>query len=305
MKALRSVLVGIDYSEPSDNALREAARIAAWDGADLVALHVLDERILERARREIELPVDDTLVEAERRLGEHVEDILGPGHEGVRCEFVVGHPFKELLSMASATGADLIVLGSHGIIREDEQYRVGTLATRCIRKSKQNVLIVRDWQEGPFERVCACIDFSEPSHDAAKNAVHIAQQDEAALDFLHVHLPIRSLVADPGLGMGGTPIYSAEEDAEFIKQVGEKLKRIAEEIADGCPHESHVYCQFSLRRGIIEYLKASKPDLVVLNTRGHTQIRNLLVGSAAEKIIHEADCSTLVIKPEGFHYDLD
>ena len=37
MNALNSVLVGIDYSEPSDNALREAARIAAWEGADLIA----------------------------------------------------------------------------------------------------------------------------------------------------------------------------------------------------------------------------------------------------------------------------
>ena len=305
MKALKCVLVGIDYSEPSDNALREAARIAAWDGADLIALHVLDERVLERAQREIELPVDDVLGEAERRLEQHVEDILGPGHEGVRCEFVVGHPFKEMVAMSKTANVDLIVLGSHGVIREDEPYRVGTLATRCVRKAKPNVLLVRDWQEGPFEKVCACIDFSEPSRDAGLAAVHIAQQDEAALDFLHVHLPIRTLIADPGLGLGGTPLYTAEEDAEMVKQVEEKLGRLADEISDGCPHECHVSSQFGLRKGIIDYVKDSAPDLVVLNTRGHTQIRNLLIGSAAEKIIHEADCSTLVIKPDGFRYDLD
>ena len=82
MKALRSVLVGIDYSEPSDNALREAARIAAWDGADLVALNVLDEHILDRARCEIDLPVDSVLAEAERRVARHVETVLGPGTPG-------------------------------------------------------------------------------------------------------------------------------------------------------------------------------------------------------------------------------
>ncbi|MGI9242521.1 MAG: universal stress protein, partial [Verrucomicrobiales bacterium] len=78
-----------------------------------------------------------------------------------------------------------------------------------------------------------------------------------------------------------------------------------DDVSDGCPHDSHVYSEFSLRRGIVDYLKSSSPDLVVINTRGHTQIRNLLIGSAAEKIIHEADCSTLVIKPHGFRYDLD
>ena len=304
MNALKSVLVGIDYSEPSDNALREAARIAAWDGADLVALNVLDVRVLDRARKEIDLPVDDVLNEAERRLGRHVEDILGPGHEGVRCEFVVGHPFKEVVATAEQISADLIVLGAHGVIR-DEPYRVGTLATRCIRKTKPNVLIVRDWQEGPFEKVCACIDFSDPSRDAATIALHIAQQDEAALDFLHVHQPIGGLVAEPGFAVGGIPIYSPEHDAAAVRNLDDKLAKLAGKLTDGCPHQTHVYTHTSLRGGIIDYLKESEPDLVVLNTRGHTQIRNLLIGSAAEKIIHEADCSTLVIKPDGFHYDLD
>lgn len=304
MNALRSVLVGVDYSEPSDNALREAARIAAWDGADLLALNVLDERVLERARREIELPVDDVLSEAARRLERHVEAILGPGNEAVRCEFVVGHPFKVMVEVAERHAVDLIVLGAHGVIR-DEPYRVGTLATRCIRKAKPNVLIVRDWQEGPFEKVCACIDFSEPSCDAGAIAVHIAQQDEAALDFLHVHQPVGGLVAEPGFAVGGVPVYSPEHDAAVVSQLEQSLDKLGAKIAAGCPHETHVFTQMSLRRGIIDYLNESKPDLVVLNTRGHTQIRNLLIGSAAEKIIHEADCSTLVVKPHGFHYELN
>lgn len=303
MNALKSVLVGIDYSEPSDNALREAARIAAWDGADLVAFNVLDQHVLERARREMELPAN-VLSEAEHRLEQHVEGVLGPGNPALRCEFVVGHPFKEMVAMAEQIQADLIVLGAHGIIR-DEPYRVGTLATRCIRKAQQNVLIVRDWQEGPFERICACIDFSTPSREAATIAVHIAQQDEALVDFLHIHQPIGGLVAEPGFAVGGIPVYSPEHDAAVVSSLEEKLEQLGDELAGGCPHESHVYTQFSLRSGIIDYLKESTPDLVVLNTRGHTQIRNLLIGSAAEKIIHEADCSTLVVKPHGFHYELN
>ena len=304
MNALKCVLVGVDFSEPSDNALREAARIAAWDGADLVALNVLDERILDRARREIELDMDDVLSEAASRLDRHVEDILGPGKELVRCEFVVGHPFKELAATADRCGAELIVLGAHGIIR-DEPYRLGTLATRCVRKMKQNVLIVRDWQEGPFEKICACVDFSEPSRDAAAIAVHIAQQDEAALDLLHIHQPVGGLLAEPGFAVGGVPIYSPEHDEAVVANLGESLAKFGGKMAGSLPHETHVFTQMSLRGGIVEYLKKSNPDLVVLSTRGHTKIRNLLIGSAAEKIIHEADCSTLVVKPDGFHYELN
>jgi universal stress protein E len=303
MENLRTVLVGVDYSDPSDNALREAARIARWDGARMVVLHVLDDRVLERARKEIAL-TDRLLADAEGRLRRHVEETVGSGSAELVCEFIIGHPFEELMAMAEKIAADLIVLGSHGIIR-DEHYRLGTLATRCVRKAKTNVLIVRDWQDGPFKKVCTCVDFSTPSRHAAAAAVHIAQQDEAALDFLRIHQPIGALVGGTGFFVGEMPVYSPENDAAIVRMAEEKLGAFAEEVAGGCPHETHVYNETSLRGGIVEYLKNSTPDLVVLSARGHTSIRNMLIGSTAEKIIHGADCSTLVVKPDGFHYDLE
>jgi nucleotide-binding universal stress UspA family protein len=48
MKNLKSILVGIDFSKPSDNAVVEAERIALWNGAKLTAVRILDEAILER-----------------------------------------------------------------------------------------------------------------------------------------------------------------------------------------------------------------------------------------------------------------
>ena len=109
MENLRTVLVGVDYSDPSDNALREAARIARWDGARMVVLHVLDDRVLERARREIAL-TDRLLADAEGRLRRHVEETVGSGSEELVCEFIIGHPFEELMAMAEKIAADLIVL---------------------------------------------------------------------------------------------------------------------------------------------------------------------------------------------------
>ena len=43
VEPLRTILVGIDYSENSANALRESARIADSNGAKLVCLHVVEK----------------------------------------------------------------------------------------------------------------------------------------------------------------------------------------------------------------------------------------------------------------------
>jgi nucleotide-binding universal stress UspA family protein len=46
MNEINSIVVGIDYSENCANALREASRIANWNDAKLVCLHVIEEDII-------------------------------------------------------------------------------------------------------------------------------------------------------------------------------------------------------------------------------------------------------------------
>ena len=56
---------------------------------------------------------------------------------------------------------------------------------------------------------------------------------------------------------------------------------------------------------IVDYLKEAEADLAVLGTRGRTGIKILLLGTTAERIIHESPCSVLAVKPDGFEYDVD
>jgi nucleotide-binding universal stress UspA family protein len=38
-------------------------------------------------------------------------------------------------------------------------------------------------------------------------------------------------------------------------------------------------------------------DLIVLGTRGHTNLRDVLLGSTAERALSESTCSILAVKP--------
>jgi len=51
-------------------------------------------------------------------------------------------------------------------------------------------------------------------------------------------------------------------------------------------------------RGITEFARQVGADLVVLGTRGRTNLRDLLLGSTAERVVRDAPCSILTVKPD-------
>jgi nucleotide-binding universal stress UspA family protein len=47
----------------------------------------------------------------------------------------------------------------------------------------------------------------------------------------------------------------------------------------------------------VKYATDSGADLVILGTRGKTNLRDVLLGSTAEHVVQDAQCSVLVTKP--------
>ena len=306
MKKLNHVLTGVDFSPASDNALREAARIVSWDQAKLTAIHVLDQHVLDHLSDKIPGVENEIYAEAEGRLKHHVGSVMGEG-SGVETRFVIGDPFREVMYECERRGVELVVVGSAG--RDSASDRVGPLATRCIRKVPANVLLVRERQVGSFRKVVACIDFSENAAKAAAQAVHIAQQDESLLEFLHVHAPVGQLVGGVGYFTAVVPRLDTEDlDGQTSERLEKELAEFVDPIvqeAGGYPYKTTVLSHANFRKAIMDYLEETRADLVVLGTRGKSSLRNLLLGATAEKIIHHAPCSVLAIKPDGFNYQLD
>jgi nucleotide-binding universal stress UspA family protein len=55
----------------------------------------------------------------------------------------------------------------------------------------------------------------------------------------------------------------------------------------------------NIREAILEHVTETHADMVVLGTRGKTGLRELLIGTTAEKIVQHAPCSILAVKPDG------
>ncbi len=105
MFPIRTILHGTDFSEHALAAFRTACALARDTGAKLIVAHVLTPG--RPGKEEPGVPQE----EARRQLREMLarEDIAP-----VERRLLEGDPAGELIELAAETGADVIVLGSHG-----------------------------------------------------------------------------------------------------------------------------------------------------------------------------------------------
>ncbi|MBW1830484.1 MAG: universal stress protein [Myxococcales bacterium] len=144
----QTILVGTDFSDISDEALRAAALYAKMFKARVLVTHVFDPTpnvppvvwsrpdLLERSVRvEIEDAIRETLT------GKTAELLKGVPEVELS---VIQHPSpgRALVEMAEDEGADLLILGSHGRSGLSRAF-LGSVAERVVRHAPCPVLVVR------------------------------------------------------------------------------------------------------------------------------------------------------------------
>lgn len=143
----RTVLAAIDGSRESEDALEDAARTLAPQGAQFVLLTVLDPDIGEN---------DPDAERGARALLESRSERLPQGCLPTAHEVAMGDPGSTILDRAAARDVDLIVMGRRG--RGLSERLLGSVADYVVRRSPRPVLLgrtqaVHPSAPGPAERV--------------------------------------------------------------------------------------------------------------------------------------------------------
>jgi nucleotide-binding universal stress UspA family protein len=162
------VVVGVDFSELSDGALRTAAGIASRGAAfELHIVHVLRNRSLEPQD-----PAPSGLYDSKKHstVG-HVEmtdDVVSkltelaaqaaPAVKQVTVHVRMGSPDVQIAQLASDLAADLIVVGTHG--RQGlARFILGSVAESLVRNAPCPVLTYRPRTVAAWEQVQPpCVD---------------------------------------------------------------------------------------------------------------------------------------------------
>lgn len=138
--AIPTVVVGVDASDESRQALRWAAAYARGVGARLAVVHAWHPAEEYVWLPEMPPPAPPTEV-ASTAVGEMVADVLGaePGID-VAVEVIEGHAARVLVDRSR--DADLLVVGSRGHGGFDG-LTLGSVSAQCAEHAQCSVVVVR------------------------------------------------------------------------------------------------------------------------------------------------------------------
>lgn len=302
MKTFHTLIAAVDFTKHCRIAVKEAVHRAKADHAEIIAVHVMDDFLMEELKRAQATDRVTIRKEWEQKLLTFVESV-GVDGANVRVEVRIGNPFIELMEVCRVRHADLLVMGAKG--SRSEPNRLGVIAAKCIRKAPVDVLVVRQDAQGPFKRAVACVDFSENAAKAVQCAIHIAQQDGATVDALFVYQSALAMALDYGGMVAPVPTGA---DPEALGNWQRDLDGFLEPLmrsADGVAVNAVVKERVNIREAILDHVNEIHADLVVVGTRGKSGLREMLIGTTAEKIVQNAPCSILAVKPDELSVGVD
>jgi nucleotide-binding universal stress UspA family protein len=300
MMALERILCPIDFSEFSARAAACAGALARHHGARLVLLHVSYVQVPPAAFGAGPGPLllDERAIKA---LEEDLRAFAAPHVDAsvlTEARVVQGAAAPEILAAATASRADLIVLGTHGR-GGFERLMLGSVADKVVRKAVCPVITVpRAAEEASasarFSRIVCATDFSEGSRAALSWALAFAGTPDARLTLVHV-------LDWPDVPEEGEPFASTLTEArdrwleQLRRRVHEALPAearsgvtVEEVLATGTPYKE-----------ILQAAAERRADLIVMGVHGRGALDLRLFGSTTSEVLRRAACSVLTVRAAG------
>jgi nucleotide-binding universal stress UspA family protein len=306
-ETIRRILVPTDFSPAAETALEQAVVLGRACNAEVTLLHVVKDvytTMQLMAYAPAWGPLSEELAESARAIQEQARESLraavAPFESAgaqLHTQIRVGAAFVEIIHAVQLGDYDLVVTGTRGQSTVKRSL-VGSTATRLARKCPCPLWVARPRATSAVRSVLVPVDFSEVSRKAMIHAAALAESTGAALHLLHVY--------DTD-DLRGAPLLPAVTKAEFARYRRQVRRAALNHLEDfrktlnGMPAKTTV----NVRPGIPwQVIRATarrvEADVIVMGSVGRSGVSGLLIGNTAEKVLHSADASVLIVKPDGF-----
>lgn len=293
------VLCGVDFSPCSEHALKHAAAVARWYGAQLRTLHVFALAPPVAMLPPLASPPPlFTLTAADRQqVLAHLRQ-LGAGAGSGSAEPVLRESpnvAAEIVDQALEWPADLVVLGSHGHSGLTRLV-LGSVAEKVIRLVKCPVLVVPELATGPvppgdvkFDRILCAVDFSAGSLAALAYALSLGAEAGARVTVLNT---IEWLAEPAASFIAGEEELRARAEADHRQKLD---ALIPPAVRDYCEVETTVV-EGRAAREILRQAATRQSDLIVMGRQGRGALDLAVFGSNAQDVIRRATCPVLTVR---------
>ena len=135
-------------------------------------------------------------------------------------------------------------------------------------------------------------DFTVTSDAAFKKAINLAKQDGASLIVVHVIEPPTPVLVDRASAHYKELLASQQAKARgMLERMLGRAKQAGvsatDTVLEGTPPEQ-----------ITRLAKKRRADLIVMGTRGRVGLKEIMIGSTAERVISLAHCPVVTVRRE-------
>ena len=155
-----------------------------------------------------------------------------------------------------------------------------------------------------FKKILVPVDFSRQSLKAVEVAVNVAKNFGSEVIVLHA---VQSLTGIAPIGPSAMSTVTdekkktlEEERLEYEKKQGLIAKNMLENVASSFRKEN-IDVDSEIVTGnpaetIIRFAEAMGADLIIMGSKGESEIKRFSMGSVCDKVIHNVRCNVLVIR---------
>ena len=276
------VVVGVDGSAGSAVALQWAARLAVKTGAEVVASHAFRPPWSEVSHDDHERLIAERKTQLEKHW-------VRPAIEaGATVRFVIrdDDPRDLLTRSALSEQPALVVVGRTGKAGGPGFLHLGSVAEHLAHNIDRPLAVIPSGATGPIQRIVVGVDGSEPSLNAVRWCVPVAQAFDAEVIAVTVDEPFLEWTTD------SSPDNWRRDIERHLQDWVAPLTSV------GVPVELVTQRNLHPADGLLGTASAQGGDLIVVGARGLGGITGLRSGGVAMKVLHRA-AVPLVIVPSA------
>lgn len=280
---MKTLLAATDLTPIGNNAIRYAIQYAAAVGCKLIVFHVMAMPKFRPTISESEFLTIEKKAESEKQ--KKLETLINKFYKELRikkadqqAKIVVNTGFfvtETLLRAATLHKADLIIVGTHGLIG----FKIfGSITSEVILKSKLPVLAIPEkYQYKKIKTIVYATDLKNLINEL-KGIVPVAKRLGATIEVLY-------------LDFGWHEPITSEEITSLANEAGyQKIKVIVQKEIKG----------MTLLGQIQQFLKASVPECLVMFPEERSLFDRLFVRGKTEELVYRTEQPLLTFRKSNF-----
>ncbi|MCK5856431.1 MAG: universal stress protein [Bacteroidales bacterium] len=273
------IIVGMDFSEGSLNALNFAVQIANVTDSNIMLVWV-DKK---KNSGTVYSNAFDPRMEAKKRFEELIEE-FGPRLKTGRFLYKIrnGKVHKEIVNQAKYHDAFLIIAGTHGT-SGFEEFWIGSSAYKIVTYAPCPVITLRygeDW-DAKINKIVFPLDNSRETRQKINLAAYMAEVFDAKILVLS--------------------IYSSN-----VENLRDLVDGYADQIETYLEEREISFERFSiesenLTEATIDFAKEQDADMITIMTEQETSPANLLLGPFAQQMVNHSPIPILSLRSKSIY----